>query len=234
MPLVLRHRAPQLAERMDDPHCDRETLYRTYAQFSAVNRLVAGWHAIYRSWLRPRMQPRRRYTLLDIGAGGGDVVKILLALARHDGVCLEATALDPDPRAAAYFAAHPCEGVAFIQATSRQLANEGARFDFVISNHLLHHLSDDRLQGLLCDSERLAKQLSLHNDIERGDLAYVAFACLKPFFRGSFIVPDGLTSIRRSYTRRELAAVVPPSWRVERRFPYRLLLVCSQEGADDG
>jgi 2-polyprenyl-3-methyl-5-hydroxy-6-metoxy-1,4-benzoquinol methylase len=232
MPLILRHRALQLAERMDDPRCDRETLYRTYAHFSAVNRLVAGWHAVYRSWLAPCMQPGRRYTLLDIGAGGADVVKTLLALARRDGINLNATALDPDPRAAAYFAAHPSEGVAFVQATSRQLASEGARFDFVISNHLLHHLSTDGLKGLLQDSECLAKRLSLHNDIERGDLAYAAFACLKPFFRGSFIVPDGLTSIRRSYTRCELAAVVPPSWRVERRFPYRLLLVRSREGAD--
>lgn len=232
MPLVLRQRASQLSERMDDPHCDRATLYRTYAQFGAVNRLVAGWHAVYRSWLEPRMQPSQRYTLLDIGAGGGDVVRTLLALARRDGIDLQATALDPDPRAAAYFAAQPIEGVAFVQATSGQLASEGARFDFVISNHLLHHLSDEGLQGLLSDSERLAKQLSLHNDIERGDLAYATFACLRPFFRGSFIVSDGLTSIRRSYTRRELAAVVPPPWRVERRFPYRLLLVRLQEGPD--
>ena len=69
------------------------------------------------------------------------------------------------------------------------------------------------------------------NDIARADVAYAGFAALTgPFFRGSYITPDGLTSVRRSYTPEELRAVAPPSWQVSSPYPFRLLL---SYGLDD-
>jgi 2-polyprenyl-3-methyl-5-hydroxy-6-metoxy-1,4-benzoquinol methylase len=101
---------------------------------------------------------------------------------------------------------------------------EGAAFDLVISNHLLHHLSPEALQQLLADSEQLAPR-ALHNDIERSRLAYTAYMlATRPIASGSFLHYDGSLSVRRSYTAAELRAVAPEGWRVERAAPYRLLL----------
>jgi 2-polyprenyl-3-methyl-5-hydroxy-6-metoxy-1,4-benzoquinol methylase len=118
-------------------------------------------------------------------------------------------------------------GLSFRRAFSADLVAEGARFDFVVSNHVLHHLSARQLGGLLFDSERLVVDGGrvLHSDIERNSFAYVGFGLATwPFFRNSFIRADGLTSIRRSYTAQELRAAVPSPWRVVREFPSRLVL----------
>jgi 2-polyprenyl-3-methyl-5-hydroxy-6-metoxy-1,4-benzoquinol methylase len=225
MPLFLRTRAPHLHERMDDPACDPARLHATYARFGAVNRLFAGWGVLYRRFLRPRFSPGGRYRLLDIGFGGGDIPYQLVRWAERDGVALQVTAIDPDPRALRYACTlPPSPQVRFERAHASELAARGERFDVVISNHLLHHLSESELLRLCADSVALGGVV-LHNDIARADVAYLGFAALTaPFFRGSYITPDGLTSVRRAFIPEELAALVPAPWRVSRPYPYRLLL----------
>ncbi|WP_233433683.1 class I SAM-dependent methyltransferase [Deinococcus radiophilus] len=210
---------------MDDPHCDLDALQRTYQQFGAVNALVAGWPLVYRRFIRPYLRRERANTLLDIGCGGGDVARGLIRLAALDGYTLRVLGIDADPRAIAYAQAQPpYSGLHFRCAMSGELVQEGQRFDFVVSNHLLHHLTAPELQSLLDDCAALAAR-TVHADIERSALAWVGFGVLMtPLFRDSFIVPDGLLSICRSYRLNELRRAVPPDWEVRRPFPFRLLL----------
>ena len=220
----LRYRDTSAVELMDDPECDRRLLERTYRQFDLVNRLVSGWRRLYVDTLRPVLAERPRPTLLDVGFGGGDIPRHLAAWAERDGLDLEVTAVDPDPRAAAYVRRAPAGPVRYRQATSGELVEEGRRFDVVVSNHVLHHLDPDGVQGLLHDSERLARRLALHNDLRRSCLAHAAYGVVtRPLARRSFVHTDGLISIRRAYRPAELAAV-RPGWRVQARRPYRLLL----------
>ena len=225
MPLVLRRRGPELRERMDDPACDPGKLEATYAHFAIVNRIFSGWWALYRQHLRPHLAPGRTNYLLDVGFGGGDIPRRLLEWAERDGLELYVKAIDPDPRAAAFaHALPPHPRLSFGQTDTRAVRARGDTFDVVISNHLLHHLSDAEVSEL-CDDSAALGRVVLHNDIARADAAYAGFAALTgPFFRGSYITPDGLTSVRRSYTPDELRAVAPPGWRVSSPYPYRLLL----------
>ncbi|MCM6763282.1 class I SAM-dependent methyltransferase [Rathayibacter sp. ZW T2_19] len=221
----LRHRELDARELMDDPDCDRTLLDATYARFGAVNRLVSGWRGLYRSRLRALLNRDEPTRLLDIGSGGGDVALALAGWAREDGLRLAITAADPDERAYAFATARPgTPGVEFRRASSSELVDEGAEFDVVVSNHLLHHLTPESLASLLEDSERLAPR-ALHNDIERSRLAYTAYSvATRPLAAGSFLHYDGSLSVRRSYTAAELRAVAPAGWSVERAAPYRLLL----------
>src|SRR5688572_4208357 len=119
---------------MDLPGCDPDKLDRTYAQFALVNRAVSGWRGIYLSLLRPRLRRSTPATLLDIGCGGGDVPVMLARWAARDGLRLEITAIDPDPRASRFAAdRHPDADVEFRQATAADLAAEGLSFDLVVS-----------------------------------------------------------------------------------------------------
>jgi len=219
-------RASDAVEIMDDPACDPERLAQTYADFRIVNAVVSGWRGMYRQDIRPALSATRPRTLLDIGSGGGDVARALAGWAARDGLLLTVTAIDPDARAHAYATGRPgLPGLTFRRALSSELVAEGACFDFVVSNHVLHHLSAAQLGGLFFDSERLCAGRVLHSDIERGRLAYLGFGALtRPFFRRSFIRGDGLTSIRRSFIAAELWAVVPSGWRVTREWPSRLVL----------
>ena len=221
-------------ELMDDSHCDPGLLARTYAQFCVVNRLVSGWRRVYVRLLRPVLATSAHPTLLDVGFGGGDVPRSLARWARRDGIDLRVTAVDPDPGTAAYVGRSGTgrdEGVEFRRAGSGDLGAEGRRFDVVMSNHLLHHLEPGALQEVLADSERLARQLVLHNDLRRSALAYRAYAlATRPLARSSFLHADGLLSIRRSYRPHELAAV-RPGWKVRAAAPFRLLLQHVPDGA---
>ncbi len=224
----LAHRASTLTEYMDDPDCDPAALRRSYAGFRLVNPFVSGWGDTYRRMIRPLLSTATERTLLDVGCGGADIARGLARRARRDGLRLAITGIDPDPRAIEFARQHPAPGVELRQASSTQLVAEGARFDFVISNHVLHHLDAGELERVIADSQRLTRVLAVHADIARSRWAFLGFgAATAPLFPGSFIRHDGLASIRRSYTAAELRSAVPPGWRVIRRAPSRLLLVWS-------
>ncbi len=227
----LQYRDVDARERMDDPECDLPTLLRTYGQFPVVNAVVAGWRLTYLTELRPRFTATS-HTVLDIGTGGGDVARSLVRMARRDGVTLTVTAIDPDPRATAYVRSLPAvDEVTYRQATSSALVEEGARFDFVISNHVLHHLSAAELGTVLADSERLASVAVVHSDIRRTRLGYVLFSLITGiFFHRSFVREDGLISIRRSYLPGELREILPKRWRVLSQPFWRTLAVFEPDG----
>ena len=218
---------------MDAPDCDPEMLARTYAQFGHVNAVVSNQRAVYRRWIRPRLSAAETRRVLDVGTGGADVPRALLRWARADGLRLEVIAIDPDPRALDWAHAQPPEpGLVLRRVSSSELAEAGERFAVVTSNHVLHHLDGRQFGALLADSERLAAGggVAVHADIERSRLGYAGFALgTLPFARnlltGSYIRADGLTSIRRSHTATELAAMLPVGWRVRRGFPSRLEVV---------
>lgn len=222
--LIWPDRASDELEQMDKPDCDPRRLDNTYRQFGAVNRAVSGWRRLYLRELRPLLSVAPT-TILDIGCGGGDIAVMLARWALRDGLVLDITGIDPDPRAIGFALRRPpVRGVQFRQAHSSALIREGAVFDVVISNHVLHHLTPGELGVLLDHSGKLARNKSLHNDLRRSPLAFALFGVATLPLPASFIREDGLTSIRRSYTPAELTAATPAGWRVEAGAPFHQIL----------
>lgn len=227
----LSTRATEVRELMDDPDADIDMLERTYARFRLVNALVSRPGLLYRREILPRAR-RGPVRILDIGAGGGDVCRMLAARLRRAGLDAEITALDADERAIRWAAEHDGgAGIRYRCAFSSDLVAEGEQYDVVFSNHVLHHLTEAELDGLLRESAALigTSGVVVHRDIARTRLAYALYDVATwllagTLFRGSFIREDGLISIRRSYTSRELAALVPSGWTVRFGLPSRLEL----------
>lgn len=225
MAILLRTRAAGETEQMDRADCDARLLDNTYRQFWLINRVLSGWRGLYNRELRTTAPDQRPLTVLDIGSGGGDLAVMLARWAARDGKPMHVTGIDPDPRAAAFANRRtPTPGVNFRQAHSSDLVREGARFDVVISNHVLHHLDSGELRQLLADSEILAAEKALHNDLIRSPAAFALFSVAALPFRESYVREDGLTSIRRSYRPAELAASAPPGWSVERSTAFHQVL----------
>lgn len=227
----LSTRASDARELMDDPDADIAMLERTYERFRLVNALVSGPGVLYRRDIGPRAR-RGTLRILDIGAGGGDVCRMIASRLRRDGLTAEITALDADDRAIRWASDHDRgSGVLYRCALSEDLVAEGEKYDVVFSNHVLHHLTESELQSLLLDSRRLVADggLVVHRDIARSRAAYALYGAVTwlfsgTLFRGSFIREDGLISIRRSYTPKELASIAPSGWSVRFGLPSRLEL----------
>lgn len=227
MPFFLSQRDTFSSERMEDPKCDIEELENTYRQFEKVNILLGRWRYLYKKFIRPHLSNERSRSLLDIGFGGGDIPRRLKQWAVRDNLLLNITAIDPDPRAFAYVQTHSySESIEFKNCDLSDLDPAIHSFDFIISNHLLHHLSPSELTTMLEQSRSLCTHTVLFNDLRRSDTAYGLFNLLsRPFFHSSMITEDGLISIKRSYTMRELRDFVPIGWQVRQLFPFRLLLI---------
>jgi len=225
--MFLAEREPGLIEEMDKEDCDLQKLHNTYRQFRYINRLISKWRQLYKNEIRPILAKQTSTTLLDIGSGGGDITCSIENWALKDGYNLKITAADPDDRAFHYCREnHTDRDIEWVKSTSTELLANGSKFDIVISNHLLHHLTDDEIQNLLSECEQLTTQKVVFNDIERNAIGYSFFNVItRLFFRNSFITKDGLTSIRRSFRKSELEKIIPDNWVVRRSFPFRLILI---------
>lgn len=227
MPVFLKHRRTDLVEYMDREDCDPEKLANTYRQFRIINKVLSGWKRVYRKKLRPLMQEPRRYTLLDIGFGGGDIPLAISGWAKQDDIDLHITAIEIDDRALEFVQQLPPNPtVEFRKAGLDDIIESGQTFDMVICNHVLHHLPENELPHFLEKAKSLAAKIVLFSDIRRSDLGFLLFGIVtRLFFFNSFIIPDGLMSIRRSFTLNELHSIAPPGWQVERSGFFRLLVM---------
>lgn len=225
--MFLGNREPELIEEMDKENCDLRKLHNTYRQFHYVNKLISKWRALYVNEIRPILLKQKESTLLDIGSGGGDITKSIELWAQNDGFNLRITAVDPDERAFSYCRKHHSRSnIEWLQCTSTDLLEKKREYDIVISNHVIHHLTNEEILKLLGESEKLSKKKIIFNDIERNSLGYLLFNIFsRLFFHDSFITEDGLTSIRRSFKRSELKKLIPKHWEVKKAFPFRLFLI---------
>lgn len=221
----LSKRDEHLRELMDDPDCDPRRLHATLRRFGLVNKLVSGWGAVYRARLKTLLSGLDRPArVLDLGSGGGDVIAHLSALARRDGLQVEWTGADPDPRAHDVATHAQVPHSTFLCADADELLAQGRKFDVVISNHVLHHLEPAELTHFTEASRQLARTAALHNDIARSRLAYSLYSVgITPVAAGTFLRVDGLRSIRRSYQPMELSGALGPEWTVTAPATFRLL-----------
>ena len=224
---LLKKREGDLIEWMDEGSADRNKLFQTYRFFSVINRFFSGWRKLYEEYLRPLASKDHPLEILDIGFGGGDIPQKIYNWALQDGISVNITGIETDPRALKFVETRKWpDDIKFEYLTTHELISEGRTFDVVISNHLIHHLSRGELQQLLTDSEKLSRKLILFNDLERNPLAFISFSLfIGPFCPGSYIAYDGRISIRKSYQKTELEAAVPNDWTVKQMNPFRLLLI---------
>jgi hypothetical protein len=226
-------RRADLVEEMDRPDASEELLHRTLAQFGAVNRIFARYRTLLNRYVLNDMAAdgARACRLVDLGAGGCDIDRWLVDRCRRQGLKLQITAVERDARvlrfARAANAGYPeIELVEADVMDGRQLA--GA--DYVFANHLLHHLSSERCVELIRLIDRAGPRAYVLGDILRSRAAYRSYAFVAPLlFRNSFVVADGLASIRRSFTvseANELVAAASPRYpvTVHSMLPGRLVI----------
>jgi 2-polyprenyl-3-methyl-5-hydroxy-6-metoxy-1,4-benzoquinol methylase len=227
-PLDFSKRLYELPENLDRSDSDRVKVKNTYVQFKVINPIFARWRHIYKHLLKPLLEESpATNTILDIGFGGGDILLRLAGWAQRDGFQIQATGIDKNPEAMGVVRERKWPAnFEFFEKSTDQLIEENRKFDFVISNHLLHHFNDRETLKLFDQAEMLAVKRVIFSDIIRSAAGYYLFALgTSPFFHHSYVVSDGLISIRRSFTVEEMRRLCPDGWRVHRIFPFRMVII---------
>ena len=233
---VLRYRAGG-TERMDDPGSDAALLENTLRQFAWVNLFLTRIRYLLRNHVLGAMRerpdgPGRPYRVVDLGAGACETAAWLIRRAAREGLRVDVTACDHDPRVVAYARRRygHVAGLRIVEADVVDWAFDPAP-DFVFGNHILHHLDDAQCERLLARLSALEGAGIVLSDLRRSAVAYALYAVASLPLRRSFARTDGLLSIRRGFRVPELEALVrrsttdPGAWRVYAFFPFRIVLV---------
>lgn len=221
-------------EKLELADVDTRRFCRTIRQFKLINSLFSASSRLVREHFFTIMEqdPERSYTLLDVGAGGCDIAMGAAREARRRGLRLTITALDNDRRILpiACQATRDYPEIRIVEGNALDVNRLGF-FDFVFSNHLLHHLAWDEIKIFL-DSILVRTRLAfVMNDLKRSNWAYLGFTIFSGLLtRGSYHFYDGRLSIRRSFLPEELRAFIRRSFptteiQVVETYPSRLALV---------
>ena len=227
-PIPVHTRDADLREHCDGPGADPGVVRDTLLSLARLNAGALRTHALAASILRPVLRRGGALRVLDLGCGAGDLGRALVREAARTGGRVESLGVDLSPEAVALARSlgTPGDGASFETGDALGPGFDPAEFDLVVSSFLLHHLPDDAAVGEALRRSARARFGFLHLDLVRSRAAWLLFGALgRPLVRRRETFEDGLSSIRRSWTVREMAAIAAaaaPGARVEVRFPWRL------------
>lgn len=212
------------AEWMDDA-AQTETAFRSALRdLEFLNRISFG----YRPTLRfldavVARSGAKTLSVLDVGAGGGDMLRRIAAWGAARGIAVELTGLDRSPAALAAARAAGTPGQ-WITTDLFDLPAE-ARFDVVISALFTHHLPDPDLVRFLGWMERHARLGWMINDLHRHAIPWCAlWVGTRAMRLDPMVVHDSTVSVARAFTRadwRRLTAEAGVTARIAWQLPFR-------------
>ena len=213
-------------ERMDAEDLPAETLAAVLADLARVNAVTMAARPTI-GFLARAVGGTRRFRLLDVGFGDGDMLRRIARWAARRGIAAELVGIDLNPNSAPAARAHTAPGQPIDYRTGDYAALSGEPWDVVISSLVAHHMTHDQLVAFLRFMESAAQVGWFVNDLHRHRFAHAGYPLLARIAGWHEIVRhDGRLSIARSYRPHEwppiLAEAQVSGARVFRAFPFRL------------
>ncbi len=201
-------------------------------ELQLVNRWMGDAHTLKSTLLREiEHEDLRRFSVLDVGAGSGELLRVATTWARETGREVQAVGLELNERSASSILeeSRGFPEIASVRGNALQLPFAAAQFDYVICSLFTHHFAEEQVVQILREMGRVAGRRIFVIDLHRHPLAYFLYTTLgKLVLKNRLIRHDGALSILRSFKAEELLALAKRAglrrvW-VSRHFPYRLVL----------
>jgi ubiquinone/menaquinone biosynthesis C-methylase UbiE len=206
-------------ELLDGDLADSSVLDGNLRDLARVNRRFGGTSLTLRAIeslvedARSRGIPVDGLRVLDVGTGAGDI-PLAIARARRLWPAAQVTAVDS--RSEILEAArrvNPAlasnDGVVLSVADGRSLPFPDGAFHVAHASLVLHHLGEDDAVTFLRELARIGRLGVVVNDLQRGFLEWLgAWLVLHAMTRNRFTLHDGPLSVRRAYTRAEMARLL--------------------------
>jgi ubiquinone/menaquinone biosynthesis C-methylase UbiE len=202
------------------------------AELRRVNRWLGDLSALQRSVL-PDIQRggARTFMLLDVGAGTGELLREVALAARRREVTTRLLGLELNERAAVGLLeeSHEFPEVASVRGDALRLPFADGAFDYVMCSLFTHHFRDDACVRVLREMARVARRRIYCIDLHRHPVAYYFYTTVgRIILHNRLVREDGALSILRAFRPEELRRLGSRAGlkevKVERRFPYRLVL----------
>jgi hypothetical protein len=213
-------------ELLDKADADPALVAESLRNIARSNRWFGGASAVRYGLDRTlrQVQPGSTLSLLDLGSGLGDLPRVASRWGMSRGIRVEPIGLELNRSAAALSRASGLP-TAVACAGAPPIRDKGV--DIVLVSQVAHHLTRGSVLHLLRTSDRLARRAVILADLRRHPLAPAAFWCGARLLRFDPItVADGMTSLRRGFTRAELQNLLAEagiSGRVDQRPGFRLV-----------
>jgi SAM-dependent methyltransferase len=198
-------------ELLDDPTADSGLALRSLRDVALANLFFGGrlvvlraFQPIFDEWSRtPQTSPR---TVLDLGTGLADIPAAVVRAGQRRGIAVQSLGLE---RTASLARAANEQCHTALVGDAMQLPFADASVDVVMCSQVLHHFDGEPAHQLLRECTRVARHAVIVADLRRSWLA------VGGLWSGSFVLGfhpvsrhDGMLSVLRGYTARELATLV--------------------------
>jgi 2-polyprenyl-3-methyl-5-hydroxy-6-metoxy-1,4-benzoquinol methylase len=214
-------------EQMDAPDLDPAIYETVLHDLARVNRFTfTAWPTI--AFLNQAIGNAKRFRLIDVGFGDGDVLRAVARWARKRGIAADLVGVDLNEKSVkAARDATPADMA--IDYRAGDYADQAGPWDFVVSSQVTHHMTDPQLLAFLRYMEAEARMGWLICDLHRLRFSYWGFPLLARLLMVHRIVrEDGRLSIARSFRKGDWevylrqAGIAPEQVRIVRRFASRL------------
>jgi SAM-dependent methyltransferase len=233
MSLLVPARRP-VREMLDDESLSADDMAGSLRDLELVNEKWGGGTALVDHLLRgmraaggAEPDRSRPFVVLDVGAGAGGVARMIARRAAGDGFRATVVAVDLQWR-------HLASGrlrhmsTAALAADAFQLPLGDGSADWAVSTLFFHHFSPEENERLLVEIGRVARRGFAFLDLRRHLFPWIFVSLAgRIFFESRASKHDGPASVLQAYTpdeARNIARAAAPESRVERVFPYRMLI----------
>jgi len=186
-------------ELLDDDLGTADEIASSLSDLRRINRWFGGMRTTTGLLRRVALQSGcRQLSVLEVGAGRGDVPLAAQRALSREGVEVQSTLLDRN------WSHLPHNGATAIAGDALRLPLRDASFDVVSCSLLSHHFEPDALRPFVQEALRVCRRAVLINDLVRSrvhlGLVYLGF----PLFRSRITRHDAPASVRRAYTCKEV------------------------------
>jgi 2-polyprenyl-3-methyl-5-hydroxy-6-metoxy-1,4-benzoquinol methylase len=196
-----RRVTPRELPELMDGDCSYEDFRGCLRSLEQVNRWLLGYRPTL-AWLeRLGRGLHKPIHIVDVGSGGGDLLRQIAGWARRRGVAVQLTGIDLNPYAARAAAeSTPKEfGISWVTGDALLYRSEKP-MDVVVSSLTAHHLEDEEIIALLRWMEATAQVGWFINDLERSERTSKMFGWVAEVVRWhQFVRHDGPVSFRRAF-----------------------------------
>ncbi|MGC1515049.1 MAG: methyltransferase domain-containing protein [Maribacter sp.] len=201
---------------MDDYQGSMEELDIVLKDINRVNTILGGY-AITLNAVFQLLEdnPQESYTILDMGCAEGTILRKVALAARKRNIKLMLVGVDLNEDAIELARTYSTDfpEIRYLNQDVLTADFSTTEIDVVMTTLTMHHFSTPQILEFALRFNALAKLGVVINDLQRSRVAYVLFQLFSLFFINSEIAKtDGLISIRRALTKKEikgLAAQVP-------------------------